>query len=388
VSVDTEHTLVHYLYTGTYQALGAKGEDSRTSVPIKFKEALLVFSLASTYELPDLEKLAKEQIKRYGNDMALVEVLDTAREEFSKMTRGWFHEYLQFRAEEQFELDYAFFTSKAYIESVGEGTLHRFMTCHLLEIFSNKLTHTLQRRGSRRQNVEESDIVLDEVDHVAVQTHHCSCCSGRHERNMSIAGDDMSFEFPNASCGDIDDVRSLESSLVPDCVVPESPIEGISHLKVFDIQEEQAMHEEAILAEQAMREEEELTVEALPAEVEEVRLAKEAEEEARLVEEEEAAEAEAARLAYEAEEAEAEAARLAYEAEEARLAAEVEEARLAEEPEITPEASSTLCPRRFQHLSKGTRWQSCEQCRTLLKGIAVQIAKENKTILLSEVQGF
>ncbi|KAL5410249.1 hypothetical protein PMIN04_010708 [Paraphaeosphaeria minitans] len=132
VSAATGHTLVHYLYTGTYQTLEARGQDAVAPAHVKFEQALLTFVLASTYELQDLERLAKEQIEVYGSHMALVEVLNTVRKNFSKMAWSWFHKYLQARAEEQFDLDYTFFTSTAFVQSMGEGALQRFITSHLL----------------------------------------------------------------------------------------------------------------------------------------------------------------------------------------------------------------------------------------------------------------
>jgi hypothetical protein len=213
VSAATGHTLVHYLYTGTYQTLEAKGEVAATPAHTKFKQALLTFVLASAYELQDLERLAKEQIEIYGSHMALVEVLDTVRKEFSKVASSWFHKYLQARAKEQFDLDHTFFTSKAFIESVGKGTLHRFMTCHLLEIFSEKLTRTLQRGESRCLDKGKSDAVPDEVEDAAVKTHHCTCYHGGHQTGMYTASEETSLEFPNVSCEEVDDVISLENSI-------------------------------------------------------------------------------------------------------------------------------------------------------------------------------
>jgi hypothetical protein len=154
VSAATGHTLVHYLYTGTYQALEAKGEAAASPAHIKFEQALLTFVLASAYELQDLEILAKQQIETYSSCMALIEILDTTRKEFSKLTRPWFHEYLQARTEEQFDLDYTFLTSTAFVESMGKGTLYRFMMSHLRQIFSKKLTHALLCRNSHRLGKE------------------------------------------------------------------------------------------------------------------------------------------------------------------------------------------------------------------------------------------
>ncbi|KAF1828831.1 hypothetical protein BDW02DRAFT_574522 [Decorospora gaudefroyi] len=221
VSAATGHTLVHYLYTGTYQTLEARAEDVATPAHIKLKQAVLTFGVASAYELHDLERLAKEQIEIYGSRMDLADVLDTVRKEFSKWAWSWFHEYLQVRAKEQFDLDHTFFTSKAYVENVGEDTLQRFMTSYLLETFSEKLTYTLQKREGRCLDREKPDAVSDEDD-AAVKTHRCPCCHVGRQTGMYAVSDERSFEFPNVSCEEVDDVISVEN-LVGDGIPPTSP---------------------------------------------------------------------------------------------------------------------------------------------------------------------
>jgi hypothetical protein len=115
------------------------------------------------------------------------------------------------------------------------------MTCHLLEIFSEKLTHTLQRRESRCLDKKKPDSLLEEVEDTAVKTHHCPCYHGGHQTDMCTASDEISFEFSNASCQDVDDVISLENSSVPDCAVPESPIEEVPYPDVSDMNKDQSI---------------------------------------------------------------------------------------------------------------------------------------------------
>ncbi|OAL05150.1 hypothetical protein IQ06DRAFT_104895 [Phaeosphaeriaceae sp. SRC1lsM3a] len=224
VSADTGHTLVHYLYTGTYQTLEARREDALAPVHIKFEQALLTFVLASTYELQDLEKLAKEQIEIYGSRMALVEVLDTVKDEFSKLTWSWLHKYLQARAEEQFDPDYTFFKSTAFAGSVGEGALQRFITSHVLELFSKRLTHALKGQESRCLSKEEPDALLEDVEDAAVKRIHCPCNNREHQTGMSTLGGDMSFEFPDVSRAEVNDVIFLENSVCDE--TPSTPPES------------------------------------------------------------------------------------------------------------------------------------------------------------------
>jgi hypothetical protein len=51
----------------------------------------------------------------------------------------------------------------------------------------------------------------------------------------------MSVKFSKASCEDVDDFTSLEHSSLPDCAVPESPIEEIPHPEMSDIKKDQSM---------------------------------------------------------------------------------------------------------------------------------------------------
>lgn len=208
MSAATGHTLVHYLYTGTYQTLETKSDDAASMTHIKFKQALLVFAIATMYELPDLEGLAKEQIRTHGSLMALDEVLDTTKKctWFPKMAWSWFHEYLQDRVKEQFDLDYAYFTRKVYINSVGDGALHKFMTCHLLETFTEKLTHVLQKWEGHCVNEERADAVLDGVEDTAGQAQCFPRCDGKHPTASRIVSHKMSSES----------LRELDPALAPE----------------------------------------------------------------------------------------------------------------------------------------------------------------------------
>jgi hypothetical protein len=107
-------------YTGTYQTLEAKGEDAVAPSHIKFKQALLMFDLAAANELQGFKWLAKEQVETCGKHITFMGLLDTAKG-FPRMAQPWFQEYLQGRVKEQFDFDYTFFTSGAFIKNPGEG---------------------------------------------------------------------------------------------------------------------------------------------------------------------------------------------------------------------------------------------------------------------------
>lgn len=92
----------------------------------------------------------------------------------------------------KFSLDYKYSTRKVYMDSVGDGQLHRFMTGHLLEPFTEKLTHILQKWEGHCVNKERADAVFDGVEDTARQTHCFSRCHGRHPTGSRIESRKMS----------------------------------------------------------------------------------------------------------------------------------------------------------------------------------------------------
>lgn len=73
------HTLVHYLYTGKYQALQTNAQtDKATS--LNYKLGTCVYCAAVRYKLPGLAELAKEKIISFGEDVSVFDVLSMARD--------------------------------------------------------------------------------------------------------------------------------------------------------------------------------------------------------------------------------------------------------------------------------------------------------------------
>jgi hypothetical protein len=99
-------------------------------------------------------------------------------------------------------------------------------------MFSEKLTGTLKRRESCRLEEEKPYAVLGEIKGAPVNTHSCPYCHDGHQTGMHTGSDEMSFDFPNASCEDVDHVISLENSVCdePPCSPPEPepPAESVS----------------------------------------------------------------------------------------------------------------------------------------------------------------
>jgi hypothetical protein len=225
VNADTGHTIVHYLYTGTYQMLEPKADSDTTRSQFAFKQALLTYMAAVTYSLRGLEELAKKQIEKHGAAMEMVAILETIRKDFSRLeSRGWFHGYLQDKAQKEFDKDCTVFMSKAFDSSMGKGSLNRFMMGYAVKLLSEKLTHTLK---------EHKDI-CKESDHFGKPKEQRACkqdtlspeqsCSSQNTPESSTE-DDLSFKFPTADCATEEYVEYVvphEDSIIDDCSLPDS----------------------------------------------------------------------------------------------------------------------------------------------------------------------
>ncbi|KAF1949261.1 hypothetical protein CC80DRAFT_275299 [Byssothecium circinans] len=74
----TAHTLVHYLYTGTYQDTYHTLENTDPLSP--FRLSISVYAVAIRTKLPGLAKLAREQVTALGVSLSIYDILTVARE--------------------------------------------------------------------------------------------------------------------------------------------------------------------------------------------------------------------------------------------------------------------------------------------------------------------
>ncbi|KAF1848203.1 uncharacterized protein K460DRAFT_279933 [Cucurbitaria berberidis CBS 394.84] len=93
----TAHTLVHYLYTGKYQALNTHSQPDK-AVALSYKLGTCVYCAAVRYKLPGLVELAKEKITSFGEDVGIFDTLAMARDHAFPLLpedESWYAAYLE-----------------------------------------------------------------------------------------------------------------------------------------------------------------------------------------------------------------------------------------------------------------------------------------------------
>ncbi|KAI1181797.1 hypothetical protein F5B17DRAFT_423513 [Nemania serpens] len=91
------HVLVHYLFTGTYECHKPEGSSCYEKDAAEFATSVRVYAVAWEYGLPDLESLAKGEIKKLGDRLQVMQILDILKDELPNPSTDdtWLQDYLK-----------------------------------------------------------------------------------------------------------------------------------------------------------------------------------------------------------------------------------------------------------------------------------------------------
>lgn len=155
IEIEIGHTLVHYFYTRAYDMLDAPVKSPKLTARIQLKRALLVYIMASKYDLVDLKKLAAREIENHGSTLDIFEYLEVINNEFERLCRGsWVHGYLLKRAGAAFNEDHTVFAKENLLERLSNATLNKFMIRCAMGLYNARTTQMLstEKKSFRRLN--------------------------------------------------------------------------------------------------------------------------------------------------------------------------------------------------------------------------------------------
>ncbi|KAL4911170.1 hypothetical protein BDW74DRAFT_172634 [Aspergillus multicolor] len=142
VDSDIGHTLVHYLYTGTYQTLRlplVASPEFRDKV--EYNRSVLTYRAAFRYGLDGLAEQAKKYMKVFNKHVSLSEILYIAAEVFVPESRdAWFSAYLTETLKDRFEEDEDVFRDDGFIEAFGTTPeFSQFLAKLTTEIYADQV---------------------------------------------------------------------------------------------------------------------------------------------------------------------------------------------------------------------------------------------------------
>lgn len=146
VNEDAGHTLVHYLYTGTFQKLHLPEDDDMTA---DLKKNVHLYGVAVKYGLAGLKELALEKIQNkdgLGDIYDILEIIKGASKKLLKDDLG-LKPYIERELRAAFENDDTLFGKERFIELFGESKqFDRILMRIVADIYSEKIAQISQNR--------------------------------------------------------------------------------------------------------------------------------------------------------------------------------------------------------------------------------------------------
>lgn len=139
---DIGHTFVHFLYSGSYETIISPLGRGVDCIAREYRRSVLVYEAARTYDIPDLEALARKYIEHFGMALSLFDVLRTIKEVFSKLPEdeSWVPLYVKQKLKQSFLIDESIFTGDEFFGILGEDRyFSNTVFKMIIDIYSTRL---------------------------------------------------------------------------------------------------------------------------------------------------------------------------------------------------------------------------------------------------------
>lgn len=141
---DVGHTLVHYLYTGTFQKLQSPDDDE---LAVELEKNVNLYGVAAEYGLTGLKELVLEKIQNKQGLGDIFDILDTIKKASKTLLKDdlGLKPYIKRELKTAFESDDTLFGKERFIELFGEAKqFDRILMRIVAEIYSEKIAQISQ----------------------------------------------------------------------------------------------------------------------------------------------------------------------------------------------------------------------------------------------------
>ena len=226
---NTGHTLVNYLYTGTYQTLSSGTNDVEQQPQLQFEQALLVYKASLTHDLPGLEELAMQQIEEQSVHMNLRAVINTTRNNLKKKKSPdrRLQGFLEGRMRKDFEENFSVFEDDALCLGLcQENKLNGHVLRYMVALMTQKLHESVVEKKSmalrldQQQTVPEEEVYADEPSPSVNKGHEELQTSTEEDMAHGSSEQDEAVGSTHTSNDDIDSNSSLDVAVAEKLVIP------------------------------------------------------------------------------------------------------------------------------------------------------------------------
>jgi len=147
VDEDIGHTLVHFLYTGTYQTLKPQGSQGPPESSTEYRRALLAYCTARLYKLDGFIDHAIKTIELFDKDLLISQILAITSDVYPKFLKDeiWFPDYLKSKIQAAFKADETIFAQEQFLSHIGKGTAFtKALVTIMVGIYMEKITNMVE----------------------------------------------------------------------------------------------------------------------------------------------------------------------------------------------------------------------------------------------------
>lgn len=133
---------MHFLYSGSYETIISPLGRGVDCIAREYRRSVLVYEAAKTYDIPDLEALARKYIEHFGKALSLFDVLRAIKEVFSKLPEdeSWVPLYVKQKLKQSFLIDESIFTDDEFFGILGEDRyFSNTVFKMIIDIYSTRL---------------------------------------------------------------------------------------------------------------------------------------------------------------------------------------------------------------------------------------------------------
>ena len=157
VDDDTGHTLVHYLYTGTYQTLKPQAaSDSPSPDPsTEYRRAVLAYLAARSFQIDGLAQLARSNMELYEKGLSIFDILDIMQDIYPNLPEDeiWLPDSIKMKIEAAYEVDETIFTTERFLDYIGEATaFNKALVKIMVGAYTEKIKGMAKKEGKRLKN--------------------------------------------------------------------------------------------------------------------------------------------------------------------------------------------------------------------------------------------
>ncbi len=185
------HTLVHYLYHGTYQTMGTREDKGNKDDALEYKIAILTYCAAVTNELDPLPLQALGVIEEFIQKLPMNTVLSVAAEAWSKVPQDdtAVSKHLLTRIKHEFEADETFFASDCFLNNVGKAlTFDKTLVQTMVEVYAEYNALTVRKKVDQAVEAMQKAAVSDlsGVNNLASSERTQSSSGSRSETHEEV----------------------------------------------------------------------------------------------------------------------------------------------------------------------------------------------------------